>query len=122
MKLWTKEQRELYENLKIWYISIENFENRYLKDKKYCKVRGYCHYTGEKRGAAHGICNLEYSVPKKNSIVLYNGSNYDYHFIVKELAEEFKKQFTCIGENTVKYITFTVPIEKEVTRINKDRE
>ena len=36
-----------------------------------------------------------------------------------ELAEEFKKQFTCSGENTEKYITFTVPIEKEVTRIEK---
>ena len=35
---------------------------------------------------------------------------------MKKLAEEFKKQFTCLGENTKKYITFTVPIEKEVTR------
>ena len=35
------------------------------------------------------------------------------------LPEEFKKQSTCLGENTEKYINFTVPIEKEVTRINK---
>ena len=52
--------------------------------------------------------------------MFHNGSNYDYHFIIKELAEEFKKQFTCLGENTEKYITFTVPIEKEVTRIGKN--
>ena len=38
------------------------------------------------------------------------------------LAEEFKKQFTCSGENTEKYITLTVPIEKEVTRIDKNGE
>ena len=38
------------------------------------------------------------------------------------LPEEFKKQFTCLGENTEKYINFTVPIEKEVTRINKNGE
>ena len=38
------------------------------------------------------------------------------------LAEEFKKQFTCLGENTEKYITFTVSIEKEVTRIDKNGE
>ena len=44
--------------------------------------------------------------------VFHNGSNYDYHFIIKELAEEFKKQFSCLGENTEKYITFTVPIEQ----------
>ena len=41
-----------------------------------------------------------------------NGSNYDYHFIIKELTEEFKIQFTCLGENTETYTTFTVPIEK----------
>ena len=36
----------------------------------------------------------------------------DQTMIIKELAEEFKKQFICLGENTEKYITFTVPIEK----------
>ena len=38
------------------------------------------------------------------------------------LPGEFKKQSTCLGENTEKYINFTVPIEKEVTRINKNGE
>ena len=41
--------------------------------------------------------------------VFHNESNYDYHFIIKELAEEFKKQITCLGENNEKYITFTAP-------------
>ena len=40
--------------------------------------------------------------------------------ILSELAEEFEKQFTCSGENTEKYITFTVSIEKEITRIDKN--
>ena len=40
---------------------------------------------------------------------------------MKDLVGEFKKQFTCLGENTEKYITFTVPIEKEVTRIAKKK-
>ena len=31
-------------------------------------------------------------------------------------------QFTCLGENTEKYITFTVPIAKEVARIDKKGE
>ena len=91
-----------------------------MKDKKYHKVNDHCLYTGEYRGAAFSICNLKYSVPKNIPIVVHNGSNYDYHFIIKELAEEFKKQFTCLGENTEKYITFTVPIEKEVARIDKN--
>ena len=83
-----------------------------MKDKKYRKVRDHCHYTGEYRGTVHTICNLKYSVPKKIPIVFRNGSNYDYNFIIKELAEEFKKQFSCLGENTEKYITFTVSIKK----------
>ena len=70
----------------------------------------------------HSICNLKYSVPEKVSIVFHNGSNYDYHFIIKELAEEFKKQFTCLGESTEKYTTITVPIQKEVMRINANGE
>ena len=61
-------------------------------------------------------------MPKKIPLVFHNGSNCDDHFIIKELPEEFKKQFTCLGENTEKYIAFTVPIEKEVTRINENGE
>ena len=41
-------------------------------------------------------------MPKKSPIAFYNGFNYDYHFIIKELAEEFKKQFTFLGENPEK--------------------
>ena len=95
-------------------------KNKYVKDKKYLKVRDHCYCTGEHRGAAHSICNLKYSVPKKNPIAFHNGSNYDYHFIMKELVEEFEEQFICLEESTEKYITFTVPIEKEVTRIDKN--
>ena len=45
--------------------------------------------------------------------------NYDYLFIIKELEKEFKKQFTCLGENIKKYITFLVIIEEKVARIDK---
>ena len=39
MKLLTKEQQESYENEKIGYIYEEKLENKYVKDKKYCKVQ-----------------------------------------------------------------------------------
>ena len=93
-----------------------------MSDKKYRKIRNHCHYTGEYRGAGHSMCNLKYSEPKRIPIAFHNGSNYDYHLIIKELAEEFEKQFTCLGENIERYITFTVPVENEVTRINKNGE
>ena len=38
------------------------------------------------------------------------------------MTEEFEKHFTCFGENTEKFITFTVPIKEGVTRINKNGE
>ena len=66
MKLLTKEQQESYENANICYIcKKKKILNKYLQDKKYRKVRDHCHYTEEYRGAAHSICNLKYSVPKK---------------------------------------------------------
>ena len=30
----------------------------------------------------------------------YNGSNYDYHFIIKELAEEFKNNLLVLKKRT----------------------
>ena len=42
--------------------------------------------------------------------------------VIKKLTEKIKKQFTCLGETSAKYIIFTVPIEKEVTRIDKNGE
>ena len=56
--LLTKEQQKSYENAKIRYIFIEKFENKCVKDKKYCEVRDLCHYTKEYRGHGHNICNL----------------------------------------------------------------
>ena len=50
-----------------------------------------CHCKGEYRGAGHGVCNFKYSVPTKIRIVVHNESSYEYHFIINELAEEFKK-------------------------------
>ena len=47
MKLLTKEQQESYEKAEICYIWEEKIEHKNLKDKKYHKIRGHCHYTGE---------------------------------------------------------------------------
>ena len=67
------------------------------------------YYTGKYRGTAHDICNLKYKIPKEIPVVFHNGSTYDYHFIIKQVAEELEGQFECLGENTEKYITFSVP-------------
>ena len=50
--------------------------------------------------------------------MFHNGSTYDYHFIIKELVKEFDGNFDCLGENTEKYITFSVPLKKKIENKN----
>ena len=52
--------------------------------------------------------------------MFHNGSIYDYRFIMKELVKEFEGNFDCLGKNTEKYITFSVPITRKIE--NKDLE
>ena len=63
---------------------------------------------------------MRYKAPKEILVVFQNGSTYDYHFIIKELVKEFDSNFECLGENTEKYITFSVPLKKKIK--NKDIE
>ena len=113
----TTEEKIYHNKQKICYIYKKEFNNN---DKKNYKVRDHCHYTGKYRGAAHNFCNLRYKVPKEIPIVFHNGSIYDYHFIIKELVKEFEGNFECLGENTEKYITFSISIKKKIE--NKDLE
>ena len=115
----TTEEKIHYNKQKVCYICKKEFDNN-DNNKKQQKLRDHCHYTGKYRGAAHNICNLRYKIPKEIPVVFHNGSSYDYHFIIKELAKEFEGNFKCLGENTEKYITFSVPIKKKID--NKDLE
>ena len=104
---------------KVCHICKRIFSTNY-NNKKCRKVKDYCHYTGKYRSASHDICNLRYKIPKEIPVVFHNGSKYDYHFIIKELAGEFEGEFEFLGENTEKYITFSVPIKKEITKKDMD--
>ena len=115
----TKTEKKKHNKQKICYICKNGFSTD-DSNKKYHKVRDHCHYTGKYRGAAHDICNLRYKISKETPVVFQNGCTYDYHFIIKNLAEEFEGQFECLGENTKKYITFSVPIKKEIAKKDKN--
>ena len=108
----TKEEEDDYNKENICYICKKEFNND--------KVRDHCHFTGKYRGAAHNTCNLRYKIPKNIPVIFHNGSTYDYHFIIKELACEFEGNFECFGENTEKYTTFSVPIKKRIENKNMD--
>ena len=107
----TTKEAICYNKQKTWDTCKKEFNNN---DKKQQKVKDHCHYTGKYRGAAHNICNLRYKVPKEIHVVFHNGSTYDYHFIIKVSNKEFDGYFDCLGENTEKYITFSVPLKKKI--------
>ena len=107
----TKEEKKMYHRQKRCYICKKRFRTD-DDNKEHHRVKDHCHCTGKHRGAAHNICNLRYKTPEEIPVVFHNGSKFDYHFIIKELAEEFKGQFECSGKNTEKYITFSVAIKK----------
>ena len=66
------------------------------------------------------IGNLRFNEPNEIPVVFRNGSNYDYHVIMNESANEFKGQFECLEENAEKYKIFSVPTEKEIREVGKE--
>ena len=71
----TNDKKKIHRKQKVCYICKKEFSTN---DKKYQKVRDYCHYIGKYRGAAHDIYNLRYKTPKEIPSVFNNGSTYDY--------------------------------------------
>ena len=114
----TKEEKDWHNKQNVCDICERLFKTG--DDHKKYKIKDHCHYTGKYRGAGNDTCNLRYKIPKEIPVVFHNGSNYDYHFIIKELAEESEGEFEYLGENTEKYITFSVPIKKEIIKKDND--
>ena len=110
----TNEENMSYEEQEVCHICKKRFctdeDDENYKNKK--KVKDHCHYTGKFRRAAHSNCNLNYKDLKNIPIIIHNAS-YDTHLIINQLAEEFKGELDCIGENMEKYITFSAPIKKK---------
>ena len=102
----TDEENRNHERSNLCHICNEKFIHDKENEKyhKYFKVRDHCHYTGKYRGAAHSKCNLQYKVKerkgnKETPVVYHNGSKYDYHFIINELAKGIDG-ITCLGDDT----------------------
>ena len=108
----TKEEEESHKNQEQCHICEKEFCTDNNKEMR--KVRDHCHYTGKYRSAAHSKCNLNCKIVKEIPVLFHNGSVYDYHFIIKYLAREFKGNSECLGENTEKDISFTVSFKKMI--------
>ena len=59
----TKKEDKKHNKQEVCHICKKGFSTD-DSNKKYRKVKDYCHYTGKYRGAAHDICNLRYKIPK----------------------------------------------------------
>ena len=99
----------------------KKFKLKYTNDENYGKANSHCHYTGKYQGTAHFICNIRYSLQNEIFTAFHHGFNYDYDFIIEEVAIEFKGELYCYEENTEKYKICSVPITK-VKRFNTNRK
>ena len=63
-----------------------------------------------------------YKVSKVIPAVFHNGSVYDNHFVIRQLAKYFKGSSNCIGENTEKYISLSISIFKKRDNVNKKKK
>lgn len=69
-------------------------------------VRDHCHFTGKFRSVLCTSCNLKRQSQKFLPIFMHNSSNYDNHFIVRELGCDSYK-VGVIPNSTEKFVTFS---------------
>ena len=89
---------QLHQDSMICYVSWKRFTQRLAKYENVCKVTDHCHFTSKYKGIAHIFSDLWFNMPSKILVVSHNGSNFDYLFIIKELANKFNRGFVCLGK------------------------
>ena len=97
----TKETEEDFKNINICRFC----EKEILSDK----VRDHCHLTGNYRGLAHNVCNINVRQADSSFIpfAFHNFSKYDYHMFFKRLVDlkKDKVKFEIIPKTNEEYIT-----------------
>ena len=103
MQLTTEEEVE-FQAATHCYMCEKEFQ---AKKKNYIKVRDHNHATGEYRGAAHSICNLEKKRSKHIPVFFHNLRGYDAHLIMRGIHRYAgRKQIKVIPNNMEKYVSF----------------
>ena len=117
----TDEENKFSEEQKFCYICKKEFSNDDDDNKKYQKeiIVITLENLEELLIFVNNICTLRYKTPKKIPVVFHNGSIYDYHFIINQLAKKIKGQLKCFGKNTEKNITFSVTIKENLIMVKQ---
>ena len=98
----TPEERLSFESAKYCHICLKE-----LKDDR---VRDHCHFTGQYRGDAHNICNINCRRSLVIPVIFHNLQGYDAHLFIKELAS-LPGELNCIPSTEEKYISFSKKIK-----------
>ena len=93
----TNKELKSYENAKVFYICKKYLIKNLFKYINHRKVTDNCYYSSKYRGMLDEI-----------PVLFRNDWKYDYHFIIKKLANEFEGPFECIGENSEIYKKISV--------------
>ena len=100
----TEEQEADFQAATHCYMCEELF---YEKEENWCKVRDHNHATGEYRGAAHLICNLNKRRTTHIPVFFHNLRGYDSHLIMQGIHRYAnKKRINLIPSNMEKYVSF----------------
>ena len=97
----TTEEKELYEKCTICHICekpISNFE---------FKCKDHDHNTGKFLGAAHQVCNLHRQRQSLINVYIHNGSKYDFHLLIKALANPKVKNLNVLPFNSEQFRTIS---------------
>ena len=92
------------------------FFKKFPKNKNYPKVRDYCHFTGKCKAAPQSIRYFRFNETNEIPRGFHNELDFDYYFIIKELADESERQFECFERNTEK--CRTIHLSQETTLQN----
>ena len=82
-----------------------------LPDEGKNRVIDHDHITGKFRGAMHSSCNLKLRISPetiKIPVLFCNGSGYDFHHLMQEIAKVTDEKIVPIANNSEQYITFSV--------------
>ena len=111
MTLTPEEQKAFRHATTCWICEEALVKDQSQEDyKKKQPVRDHCHFTGEYRGAAHSLCNLQFRKSKFTPILFHNLSGYDSHLFIKNLGKTEGK-INCIPNNEERYISFSKDIK-----------
>ena len=94
---------------------LEDSEICWICEESFCdeetKVLDHDHFSGEFLGWAHSKCNLLRRRVKFTPIFAHNLSNYDLHFVLKELSACSERNlFSILPLNEEKYISLSMKV------------